>query len=217
MAVLVLLAAGAATASALTASSHQPPLPHGASLLPAIKPTGSVPAVSPTPASTGVPSSPLVPTTPSPSSPSIIPTPTVAPGLATGTPPSACSASIPEPPTTPSSNQQTLVPAGATSALLCEYNSLNQPVGLVAETTINDSATLSRLTTEANSGSVPLPGTAQACPADLGEDVDAYFVYGDGNVLRLYVDMGGCTPIIDQYGWSEDGTLVNDLRVLLEH
>lgn len=212
---LVLLVVAAATGSALTTPSHHPGSPQVARLVPAVQPSGSVPPVAPTPASTGVPSPP--PTTPSPSTPSTIPitATTVAPGLATGTPPAACTASIPPEPSTPSTNEQILVAAGVTSVLLCEYNSLNPPLGLAAERTITDSATLGRLTQEANSGSVPPPGTAQSCPADFGESTDLYFVYKSGSVLRLWVDMGGCAPIIDQYGWSEDWTLVNDLQGLL--
>jgi hypothetical protein len=99
--------------------------------------------------------------------------------------------------------------------LLCEYNSLNPPLGLVAEKTITDASLLSRLTSEANNGSVPPPGTAQSCPNDPGTSTDAYFVYAN-DVLWLWVNMGGCNPIIDQYGWSEDGQLAQDLSGILE-
>jgi hypothetical protein len=132
----------------------------------------------------------------------------------TGTPPSACPASPPAQPSTPVQNQQSLVPTGATSVLLCEYNVLNPPLRLVAEQTVTNAAVVDRLTSESNSGSVPPPGTAQSCPADIGQDVDAYFVY-QGKALWLWVDMTGCNPIIDRYGWSEDGGLVLDLRGLL--
>lgn len=78
----------------------------------------------------------------------------------------------------------------------------------------DDASVVGRLTTEANSGWVPPPGTSQACPADFGKYTDAYFVYSD-DFLWLWVNMGGCTPIIDRYGWSEDRRLVQDLQGLL--
>jgi len=107
------------------------------------------------------------------------------------------------------------VPGGATSALLCEYQSLNAPEGLIAHRTVSDSSTLERLTNEANSGSVPPAGTTQSCPADFGKSTDVYLTYANAGTLWLYVDMGGCDSIIDQYGWSEDGALVEDLQQLL--
>jgi len=204
---LVLLAGGAAAASTLTAPAHSP------APSPTVEPSGPASPGAPTPAS-------IPPSSTAPPPPVSVPSPTtttapVTPSLATGEPPTACPSSAPPQPQTPASNEQVLVPTGATSVLLCDYETLNPPLGLNAERTITDSAMLARLTEEANSGSVPSPGTAQSCPVDLGQDVDAYFSYPTGEVLWLWVDMGGCTPIVDHYGWSEDWTLVNDLQGLL--
>jgi hypothetical protein len=135
--------------------------------------------------------------------------------LATGLPPAACPANIPTAPGEPEANDESLVPGGATSVLLCEYQALNPPRGLTAERTVSDAATLARLVSEADTGYVPPQGAIDGCPADLGESVDAYFVFSDGGTLRLYIDMGGCNSIVDQYGWAQSGALVEDLRGLL--
>jgi hypothetical protein len=97
-------------------------------------------------------------------------------------------ATAPSPPTTASS---TLVPAGASSVLLCEYQTLNPPIGLARSALVTDQVTIERLTAEADAGVRPPPGTAQSRPVDLGTIADLYFDYRAGIVVLLEVDDGG--------------------------
>jgi hypothetical protein len=109
-----------------------------------------------------------------------------------------------------------LVPPGARSALLCEYQTLNPPIGLARSSLVTDQATIERLSAEANAYLRLPPGNwAQSCPVDLGTIADAYFEYEVGPVLVLQVDVGGCSPEVDRYGSAEAPQLAEDLRLLL--
>jgi hypothetical protein len=97
-----------------------------------------------------------------------------------------------------------LVPAGATSLLLCRYNGLPNPpplnvpgkpaFGLVSSARVGDAARVARLASELDA--LPAGGDyAIACPADFGDDVVAYFGYPAGAEDPVTVDLSGCNTV----------------------